>query len=370
MPPEELTDFRGCDLHVAHRPGLLGMRFDDIVGRFANARPLGFARSDGRFELNPPAESVIAEGDRLVAIADDVENIELASSPSRLPTGGTTELVTAAVEEHILMIGWNPLGPHLLDGWAAATAPSSTVEVAFDPRLIEATDVVVADLDTEVRLSPTPESSSLNLDRPPTTIVMLGYTSIASREADARTMLDVMQLRRRCAALGTMPRLVVQMLDDEHADLADLTGPDDFLISESLGSRFIAQLIEQPERRAVLLELYGGRRIDPNGPMRSPRPGWHLHDEGRCRGRVCSWRSGHRVAVHDRRRRSCGAQPRLVGTCDALTRRRDHRGRLNGHCRPPLNRRGRQVALSQRGSLSLRTADSTYSPLSIGPVGW
>ena len=48
------------------------------------------------------------------------------------------------------------------------------------------------------------------------------------------------------------------MLDDEHADLADLTGPDDFLISESLGSRFIAQLIEQPERRAVLLELYGG----------------------------------------------------------------------------------------------------------------
>ena len=48
------------------------------------------------------------------------------------------------------------------------------------------------------------------------------------------------------------------MLGEEHADLADLTGPDDFLISAALGSQLLAQLIEQPERRDVLLELYGG----------------------------------------------------------------------------------------------------------------
>ena len=39
----ELLDFRGCDLHVADRPELIGLRFDDIVGRFANARPLGIS---------------------------------------------------------------------------------------------------------------------------------------------------------------------------------------------------------------------------------------------------------------------------------------------------------------------------------------
>ena len=36
----------------------------------------------------------------------------------------------------------------------------------------------LADIDVEVRLSPTPETSSLNLDKLPTTIVVLGYTSI------------------------------------------------------------------------------------------------------------------------------------------------------------------------------------------------
>jgi Trk K+ transport system NAD-binding subunit len=253
----ELTDFRGCDIHVTSRPELVGVRFDEIVGRFTNARPLGFARLHGHFELNPPADSTLAAGDRLVVITDTLEGIELVPTPSRLPRGGMTELTADAVEEHILVVGWSALGPELLGGWAAAAARSSTVEVAFDPRLIEPADVVVPELDIDLRLSPTPEVSSLRFDRIPTTVVVLGYASIDSAAADARTMLDVMQLRQRLAAIGTTPRLFVQTLDDDHVELTDLTGPDDLLISATLGSQFIAQLIEEPERRAVLLELYG-----------------------------------------------------------------------------------------------------------------
>ncbi len=258
----ELTDFSGCDLHLTDRPELLGVRFDEIVGRFANARPIGISRRDGRVELNPSPESAMAAGDRLILLAYDLESLESAPATSQLPSGGPAERrsarVTEPVEEHILVVGWNSLGPHLLSGWAAHTSASSSVEVAFDPRHVELGDVVVPDIDVDVRLSPTLESSSLSLDPLPTTIVVLGYSSVDVDAADARTMLDVMQLRRRCAQAGDVPRLVVQMLGEEHADLADLTGPDDFLISAALGSQLIAQLIEQPERRDVLLELYGG----------------------------------------------------------------------------------------------------------------
>jgi hypothetical protein len=258
----ELTAFRGSDLHVTERPELLGLRFDDIIGRFANARPLGFARSDGRFELNPPAESTLDRGDRLILIARDLATLEPTEAPLPLAKSGPVDRrsaqVTAPVEEHILVVGWNPLGQHLLDGWSVGAAASSSVEVAFDPRLVQAAEIVIPDIDIEVRLTPTPEVSSLDPSPPPTTIVVLGYASIDTAEADNRSMLDVMQLRRRCSQAGQMPRFVVQMLNDEHADLADLTGPDDFLISAALASRFIAQLIEQPERRDILLELYGG----------------------------------------------------------------------------------------------------------------
>jgi hypothetical protein len=123
--------------------------------------------------------------------------------------------------------------------------------------VIDAADIAIPDLGVEVQLSPTAETASIAPQRPPTTIVVLGYSTIGTDAADARTMLDVLQLERRYAEAEHVPRFVVQMLDDDHADLAVLTGSDDFLVSSALGSQFVAQLIEQPERRAVLLALYG-----------------------------------------------------------------------------------------------------------------
>jgi hypothetical protein len=254
----ELTDFHGCDLHVADRSELRGARFDEVVGIYRNARPLGIARRDGRFELNPPAESTFDDGDRLVVIAHDLERIEEIEGPVRLRKGGPTELGAASVEEHILVLGWNQLAPDLLSGWSTAASAASTVQVVFDPRMMEPSEVVVPPLAIDVRVAPVEEAASLDLDRAPTTIVVLGYTSVDSAAADARTMLDVMYFTRRYSSAAHAPRLVVQLLDDDHADLAVLTGPDDFLISSALGSQLIAQFIEQPERRAVLLALYGG----------------------------------------------------------------------------------------------------------------
>jgi len=255
----ELTDFHGCDLHVTDRPDLRGVRFDEIVGRFRNARPVGIARRNGRFELNPPPESTLDDGDRLVVIADDLERIEASADPARLRRGGSPEFGAVTVEEHILVLGWNPFAPDLLSGWSTAASRASTVEVAFDPRMIGPSDVVVPPLDIDVRISAVEEASLLVFDRVPTTIVVLGYISIDPAAADARTMLDVMHLERRISPLGgATTRFVVQLLDARHVDLAVLTGPDDFLMSSALGSQFIAQLIEQPERRAVLLALYGG----------------------------------------------------------------------------------------------------------------
>lgn len=254
----ELTDFRGCDIHITARPELIGLGFDEIVGRFVNARPLGIARSDGRFELNPPAEATLAADDRLVVIAEDLEGIEVADEPARLRKGEADDIRSTQLDEHVLVIGWNRLGPHFLSGWATEASSSSTVEVVFDPRVIESSSIDIPPLDVAVALSPCQEVSSLAFDRTPTTIVVLGYTSMDSDAADARTMLDVMHLQRRFPTSARAPRLVVQLLNHDHVDLAVLPGPDDLLISSALGSQFLAQLIEQPERRDVLLALYSG----------------------------------------------------------------------------------------------------------------
>jgi hypothetical protein len=92
-----------------------------------------------------------------------------------------------------------------------------------------------------------------------TSVVLLGYRrDTVSGDADGRTLLNLMLLRRELDARGgdVRPRVLVELLDAESVELAGMTGADDYLVSDAIGSRMIAQLAEQPERRAVYLSLY------------------------------------------------------------------------------------------------------------------
>jgi hypothetical protein len=90
-------------------------------------------------------------------------------------------------------------------------------------------------------------------------ILLLGYRRrMSAQEADSRTLPNLLLLRRELEARGgEMPRIVVEVLDADNADLARTTGADDYLVSDAISSRLITQLAEQPERRAVILSLYG-----------------------------------------------------------------------------------------------------------------
>lgn len=255
---EELTDFRGCDLHVVDQPDARGLRFEALVGRYANARVIGVAGDDGGIELAPSPDRVVAARERLVIIAADLSTLEEVDEPVSMAATVHDAVIEEPVEEHVLVVGWNRLGTHLLTGWATAARASSTVEVVFDPRLVAAADVIVPPIGVPVVVTEQADVSTWSARRKPTTVVFLGYESLGASEADARTLLDVLLLRRRFATDGAAPRFIVELLDSEHLDLAELDGPDDFLISAELGCQFIAQLVEQPERRAVLLSLYSG----------------------------------------------------------------------------------------------------------------
>ena len=52
------------------------------------------------------------------------------------------------------------------------------------------------------------------------------------------------------------PQLVVELREVESIPLVDLPGVDDYVVSDALASKFIAQLADQPDRRQVFLELY------------------------------------------------------------------------------------------------------------------
>jgi len=107
--------------------------------------------------------------------------------------------------------------------------------------------------------------------------ILLGYREgISPGDADARTLLTLMALRRRWPK-GRPPevRLVAEVLDQRNVHIAQMAGVDDFIVSDQLASLMVAQLSERAELRDVFNELFDARgasitlrpakRFAPNG---------------------------------------------------------------------------------------------------------
>ncbi len=266
----ELFDFRGADVYVHRRDDLVGLPFGDIVNRFANGRPIGRMRADGSVELAPPPATRFVVGDRLVVITDDPDALVDAEPRPARPAASSSPGPPLAAEpevDHLLLVGWSDLGRLILADWGALAPPASTATIVYDPALVTSDEIATPDLDTD-RVSLVPLDGTTDVvaqaRRMPvgTTVVFLGYRRLSVDGADNRTLLDVMALRNDVAeGGGSVPRVVVELLDVDNVPLARLSGADDFLVSQAIGSQFIAQLAEQPERRPVFLELYA-----PDGP--------------------------------------------------------------------------------------------------------
>ncbi len=272
---EELLDFRGPNLYLIEPGDLVGATFGDTVLGLDNARPIGLMTIDGTVELNPDRGTAIAPSHRLIVIADD--DSPPLRSPEARRAGPLLSRPTVEPQpvQHVLMIGWNPLGKQLLEELESTAAAGSSVEVVFDTQLLHERDVDVS-FCRRLAVRRTPSTSAMwhlgddaaEIARL-TSIVLLGYrTGLSPGEADSRTLLNLLAIRRELAAHRLAPRVVVQFNDVDSVDLAPPSGPEDFVISDAIGSRLIAQAADQPARRPVLLRLYFGdgsaiRLVDP-----------------------------------------------------------------------------------------------------------
>jgi len=279
---EQLLDFRGSDIHIRALGSLAGRSFSEAVNGFDDVRPVGLMRPGGKVDINPSADTVMREGDRLVVIADDADSSE-RSDPGeevggRPDTSAAYDLTTSEREEHVLFLGWNALGKRLLTELDLFAAQGSTAEVVYDARLLDPEDIHLPQTSRiETTMRPTTDGAKSPLANirtsSITSIVLLGYSgSLSPTEADARTLLSLMLLRRELGSReGTAPRILVELRDTDNVELARLSGADDYVVSEGMASRFMAQLALQPERRAVFLALYAD-----GGPSLHLVPASHL----------------------------------------------------------------------------------------------
>ncbi|OWY58788.1 hypothetical protein B7486_78085, partial [cyanobacterium TDX16] len=145
--------------------------------------------------------------------------------------------------EHLLVIGWNALGPLVLAQLDLFVAPGSTADVFYeqsmvDPELDEPTEPPPG-VGSYQHLTVTPHPARVGLamleqaleSKGYDSVVVLGYRhDVAPAEADARTLLSLMVIDRVLARGGARPRVVAELLDARDVELAQVTGGDDFVV--------------------------------------------------------------------------------------------------------------------------------------------
>lgn len=257
---QTLLDFDGSTLYARPFGEAAGRTFGECVTRFADVRPIGSMDRSGAVHLNPHPDTILTDDTRLVAVADDGSSTpEERDSSAAAWSDGNRATLGRQQTGHTLMVGWNDFASLLVEQLLESSASGSTVDVVYDARLIDEIDIEPG---PTVRITPTrtdvwqPDADTRLAEY--TTIVLIAYRDGCSPdEADSRTLLNLMTMTAALESAGrSRPWIIAELLDDDHADLAARSGADDCLVSDTMASRLLAQIAEQPELRAVYLQLY------------------------------------------------------------------------------------------------------------------
>ncbi|MGC8855878.1 MAG: CASTOR/POLLUX-related putative ion channel, partial [Anaerolineae bacterium] len=265
----ELLNFEGDEIYFKHEPALTGLTYGEALLHYEDSALMGLRRADGTLLLNPAMDTRIAADDQIFALSEDNETIHL-SGLSRIPLDESLihleERARPPQAERDLLLGWNESAPAILRELDAYVAPGSQITVVADVERIaaEIQNLLPHLKQLHLEYRPANPADGEVLERLDLSIfdhvIVLACSGFTPQQADARTLLTLLHLRRIAERDQTPFSIVSEMLDLRNRQLAEVARVDDFIVSDHLVSLLMAQLSETPERYPIFRELF-----DPEG---------------------------------------------------------------------------------------------------------
>ncbi|MBV8856403.1 MAG: NAD-binding protein [Acidobacteria bacterium] len=257
----ELLDYGGDEIYMQEEPRLAGRTYGEAVLSYENCSLMGLRPAAGGVQINPPAETVIREGDKLIVIAEDDDKVVYTGTPAGAVDESAIELAgeTERRPERVLVLGWNKRGRTIVRELDNYVPEGSFLKVVADtPReetWLDAEAGHLRHLALEFEQGDTTDRQVL--DRLNLTsfqhIILLCYAEqLDAQAADAKTMITLLHLRDIERQKGESYSVVSEMVDVRNRALAAVAKADDFIVSDELTGLLLTQVSENGE----LLELF------------------------------------------------------------------------------------------------------------------
>lgn len=260
----ELLDFDGDEMYFAPFAQLVGRTYAQAQLSFDKSAVVGVFGADGSVYLNPAPDTVIGEGDQLIAIVEDDSLFVVDATPAAGRVLHCERREVSDVPRRIVIVGWSSLGPRVLAELDEFLDERTAIELLLDPTLVDVdavrNSVSTRNVSLEVsEMTGGPEVIAAHAARISFhEVIVLGYREVLPvTKADTRTLLTLLAFNqvRQAADVGDV-RIVAEMLDQRNSALAEATGVDDFVVSDELTSLMLAQLSERGELKQVFDDLF------------------------------------------------------------------------------------------------------------------
>ncbi len=259
----ELLDFGGDEIYLRAFPELAGKTYGETLSLFETSSIIGLKSKDG-VKLNPPMNTVIQDGDELIAVTADDDTLLLNGIPAAIDeTVFSSKPAEPSVPEQILILGWNENALLIIQELDHYVADGSGITVVCDiadaksalrrlERGLDHASVKFVEDDITQRST---LDALLSSDYPH--IILLSDRSQEDvQKADANTLITLLHLRNIAETTGKKFSIVSEMLDIRNRRLAEVAKVNDFIVSDTIISLLISQVSENNVLNAVFEDIF------------------------------------------------------------------------------------------------------------------
>lgn len=251
----EFFDFGGDEFYFENFPELAGRTFGEVLNKFESSTVVGLQQND-KVMLNPPMDTILTSKDAIIHLADD-DNTSKPNSQEPVIDWSAESFAENMEDEdnHLLVLGYNFYLPDILmelDHYAHKGTIITVAGVEI-PELIVTTEYanialnrMECDIYNRVYLESLLQDGCTN-------ILLLSDLECSDDEADAKTLLLLIQLRDIEKKSNRDFNLTSEMRSVGNQELAKVANVNDFVVGSTITNLMITQVAEN-RNLALLFE--------------------------------------------------------------------------------------------------------------------
>ena len=258
----ELLEFEGDEIYFYDASQLIGLNFKEALLRFDNAILIGIVR-DKKTMVRPSMETLIEDHDQLILIVEDedkaVVNEDIpALNESKIKA---IEHYSSLRKEYISIIGYNHKIKDIIHELDHYLEVGSKIRILVNSEeyihMIDQFDIDANKIEIDIVVGETYSREVLDKFIQPSCkyVMIFANENVDDHEQDSQTLLTLLHLRDIEEKRGENLDIITEITDVRNTEIVDLAKVDDFIVSELIANKMLAQISENRHLTAIFDDL-------------------------------------------------------------------------------------------------------------------